>query len=105
MLLLDDILVINSYTFRYFNYTTSRGEAIFSYQHPVRGPTRLKGVVGRRPFFEGRLTSNGTTVRFLATLRFFFCYRPKIDKYRLKAEASDSQSDYNQGLTPYRRIT
>ena len=27
--------------------------------YPVRGPTRLKGVVGRRSLFEGCLTSNG----------------------------------------------
>ena len=38
------------------------GWALF---RPVRGPTRLEGVVGRRPLEEGRLTSNGMNSAFI----------------------------------------
>ncbi len=37
----------------------------FEMDDPVRGPTRPKGVVGRRPFFEGRLTSNGMNEKLI----------------------------------------
>jgi len=37
-------------------------DALKAKGYPVRGPTRLKGVVGRRSLFEGRLTSNGMKI-------------------------------------------
>ena len=36
---------------------------------PVRGPTRLKGVVGRRPLFERRFTSDGTGIKKFLELK------------------------------------
>ena len=38
--------------------------------YPVRGPTRLKGVVGRRSLFEGCLTSNGIYIILVFSVIF-----------------------------------